>query len=151
MITQHDIKVIHLKLISGGCRRLNMDSTDSNWINAKGMNHWHGWGWQMVSLGNKAYAMGGYRDYCNEPGCPVDIAVDYMERYDEDANQWTNVASYPRYIYQHCMVADEEAGRIYAMGGRYRGGTYRNESHDWSEMYYYEVKFKGFPKMSLQS
>ena len=151
MITQHGIKVIHLKLISGGCRRLNMDRTDSNWINAKGMNHWHGWGWQMVSLGNKAYAMGGYRDDCNEPGCPVDIAVDYMERYDEDANQWTNVKSYPRYIYNHCMVADEEAGRIYAMGGRYRGGTYRNESRDWNEMYYYEVKFKGFPSMSLQS
>ena len=140
-----------IMLISEGCRRLDMDSTDSDWTGTKQMNHWHGWGWQMVSLGNKAYAMGGYRDYCNEPGCPVDKAVDYMERYDPDANQWTNVASYPRYIYQHCMVADEETGRIYAMGGRYRTGTYRNESHDWSEMYYYEVKFKGFPKMSLQS
>ena len=122
-----------------GCRRLNMDEENSGWIGAAAMNHWHGWGWQMVSLGNKAYAMGGYRDYCNEPSCGVDIAIEYMERYDEDTNAWTNVASYPLYIYNHCMVADEETGRIWVMGGQYRTGTHRNESHDWSELRYYEV------------
>ena len=86
-------------------------------------------------LGNKAYAMGGYRDYDETP----DIAIDNMERYDEDTNSWTNVASYPLYIYNHCMVSDEETGRIWVMGGQYRTGTYRNESHDLSELRYYEV------------
>ena len=100
--------------------------------------------WQTIAfskilLGNKAYAMGGYRDYCNSEGCPVDIAIEVMERYDEDTNQWTDVASYPLYIYNHCMAADEETGRIWVMGGQYRTGTYRNESHDWGELRYYEV------------
>ena len=116
-----------------------MNSESSGWIGADSMNHWHGWGWQMVSLGNKAYAMGGYRDYCNDPWCPVDIAIEVMERYDGDTNQWTDVASYPLYIYNHCMAADEETGRIWVMGGQYRTGTYRNESHDWGELRYYEV------------
>ena len=125
--------------LKGGCRRLNMDDESSDWINAAGMNHWHGQWWQMVSLGNKAYAMGGYRDYS---GDTPDIAIEYMERYDENTNAWTNVASYPLYIYNHCMAADEETGRIWVMGGQYRTGTYRNESHDWSELRYYEVPVK---------
>ena len=115
-----------------------MDDESSGWLGAAPMNHWHGWGWQMVSLGNKAYSMGGYRDYYND-GTTVDIAIDTMERYDEEANTWTDVAPYPRYIYNHCMAADEETGRIWVMGGQYRTGTYRNESHDWSEVRYYEV------------
>ena len=116
-----------------------MDDESSDWIDAASMNYWHGFGWQMVSLGNKAYAMGGYRDYS---GDTPDIAIEYMERYDPDTNSWTNVASYPLYIHNHCMAADEETGRIWVMGGQYRTGTYRNESHDWSELRYYEVPVK---------
>ena len=56
-----------------------MDDESSDWTGAAAMNHWHGWGWQMVSLGNKAYAMGGYRDYS---GDTPDIAIEYMERYN---------------------------------------------------------------------
>ena len=110
-----------------------MDDESSDWIHAASMNHWHGWGWQMVSLGNKAYAMGGYRDYS---GDTPDIAIEYMERYDPDTNSWTNVASYPLYIYNHCMAADEETGRIWVMGGTYRSGS---SNHDWSELRYYQV------------
>ena len=117
-----------------------MDDESSDWIGAASMNHWHGWGWQMVSLGNKAYAMGGYRPSSSSGS--EDIAIEYMERYDEDTNSWTNVASYPLYIYNHCMTADEETGRIWVMGGQYRTGTYRNESHNWSELRYYEVAVK---------
>ena len=46
------------------------------------------------------------------------------------------MAWYPLYIYNHCMVADEETGRIYVVGGQHRSGTV---DHDWSELRYYEV------------
>ena len=119
-----------------GCSRLNMDETSSDWIPAASMNHWHGRRWQMVSLGKKAYAMGGFRDYSNSVGCPVDIGLQVMERYDEDTNMWTDVAPYPINIHNHCMAPDEETGRIWVIGGRYISGT---TGHDTGDLRYYEV------------
>ena len=120
---------------SAFCRRLDMDSESGDWQHAKGMNRWHGWGWDMVSLGNKAYVMGGFQDILGD-----DWVLETMERYDEDTNRWSDVAWYPLYIYNHCMVADEETGRIYVVGGQHRSvqGSYPSD-HDWSELRYYEV------------
>ena len=110
-----------------------MNNANQPWKTAATMRHWHGYDWDMVSLGNKAYAMGGYRNYIY----PIDdIAINYMERYNEDSNSWADVAAYPRTIFRHCMAADEETGRIWVMGGTYRSGT---TNHDWSELRYYEV------------
>ena len=112
-----------------------MDSESGDWQHAKRMIRWHGWGWDMVSLGNKAYVMGGFQDILGD-----DWVLETMERYDEDTNQWTDVAWYPLYIYNHCMVADEETGRIWVVGGQHRSSQGSEPSdHDWSELRYYEV------------
>ena len=110
-----------------------MDSESGDWENAGRMIRWHGWGWDMVSLSNKAYAMGGYLDYMPPRD---DWVLETMERYDEDTNAWSEVAWYPLYIYNHCMVADEETGRIWVVGGQRRDGDY---NYDLNELRYYEV------------
>ena len=112
-----------------------MDDESSDWISADSMNFAHHQYYQMVALGKKAYAMGGIQKKSGSSN----LATNTMERYDEDTNQWTYVASYPHYIYHHCMVADEETGRIWVLGGRVQTGTYQNETHDWSEVRYYQV------------
>ena len=112
-----------------------MDDESSGWISADSMNFAHHQYYQMVALGKKAYAMGGIK----KSSSSSHVATNTMERYDEDTNQWTYVASYPHYIYHHCMVADEETGRIWVLGGRVQTGTYQNETHDWSEVRYYQV------------
>ena len=112
-----------------------MDSTTSGWESAAGMLWWHGYAFDMVALGGRAYAVGGYRDYTGN-----DIDIELMERYDENTNSWTQMASYPYYVHYQCMVADEETGRIWSMGGQHRGGSYRNSTSDRSEVYYYQVK-----------
>ena len=131
-----------------GCSRLNMDETSSDWIPAASMNHWHGRRWQMVSLGKKAYAMGGFRDYGNNAGCPVDIGLQVMERYDEDTNMWSDVAPYPINIHNHCMAPDEETGRIWVIGGRYISGT---TGHDRGDLRYYEVECRIHQVSNLKS
>ena len=57
-----------------------MDSESGDWQSAKRMNRWHGWGWDMVSLGNKAYVMGGFQDFLGD-----DWVLETMERYDNAA------------------------------------------------------------------
>ena len=109
-----------------------MNNANQPWKTAATMRHWHGYDWDMVSLGNKAYAMGGYRNYYSY----TDVTLNYMERYDGDSNSWADVAPYPRTIFRHCMAADEETGRIWVMGGTYRSGS---SNHDWSELRYYQV------------
>ena len=117
-----------------------MDDESSGWISADSMNFAHHQYYQMVALGKKAYAMGGIKIIKGSSN----LATNTMERYDEDTNQWTYVASYPHYIYHHCMVADEETGRIWVLGGRVQTGTYQNETHDWSEVRYYQVFILSF-------
>ena len=121
-------------IVSETCARLDMDSETSGWQSADNMKYWHGSRFDMVALGGRAYAMGGFRDYTGN-----DINIELMERYDENTNKWSQVASYPMYIHYHCMVADEETGRIWSMGGQHRGGSYRNSTSDRSEVYYYQV------------
>ena len=121
-------------IFSGDCRRLNMNGYSQPWKIAASMRHWHGTDFDMVSLGSRAYAMGGLRNYYGI----TNVALNIMERYDENSNSWTDVAPYPRTIYRHCMAADEETGRIWVMGGIYRSGT---TNHDWYELRYYEVGF----------
>ena len=109
-----------------------MNSANSPWKTAATMRHWHGRDFDMVSLGGKAYAMGGLRSYRSY----TNVAINKMERYDENSNSWTDVAAYPLTIWRHCMAADEETGRIWVMGGTYRSGS---SNHDWSELRYYQV------------
>ena len=112
-----------------------MDSESGGWETASPLIRWHGWGWDMVALGNKAYVMGGFQDPVGD-----DWVLETMERYDEDTNQWSEVAWYPLYLFNHCMVADEETGRIWVVGGQHRApqGS-KPTDHDWSELRYYEV------------
>ena len=109
-----------------------MNAANSAWQTAATMRHWHGRDFDMVSLGGKAYAMGGLRSYRSY----TNVAINKMERYDENSNSWTDVAAYPLTIWRHCMAADEETGRIWVMGGTYRSGS---SNHDWSELRYYQV------------
>lgn len=109
-----------------------MNSANDPWKTAATMRHWHGRDFDMVSLGGKAYAMGGLRSYRSY----TNVAINKMERYDENSNSWTDVAAYPLTIWRHCMAADEETGRIWVMGGTYRSGS---SNHDWSELRYYQV------------
>ena len=109
-----------------------MNSANAPWKTAATMRHWHGRDFDMVSLGGKAYAMGGLRSYRSY----TNVAINKMERYDENSNSWTDVAAYPLTIWRHCMAADEETGRIWVMGGTYRSGS---SNHDWSELRYYQV------------
>ena len=109
-----------------------MNAANSAWQTAATMRHWHGKDWDMVTLSGKAYAMGGLRSYRSY----TNVAINKMERYDENSNSWTDVAAYPLTIWRHCMAADEETGRIWVMGGTYRSGS---SNHDWSELRYYQV------------
>ena len=118
-----------------------MDSESGDWEHARRMLRHHGWGWDMVSLGNKAYAMGGFQDFLGD-----DWVLETMERYDEDTNEWTEVAWYPLYMFNHCMVADEETGRIWVVGGQHRSGS---SDYDWSELRYYEVLADAVLQFSL--
>ena len=111
-----------------------MDSETGGWKSASSFMRWHGWGFDMAALGNKAYVLGGYQDYLPPAD---DWVLETMERYDEDTNAWTDVAWYPHYIFNHCMAPDEETGRIYVLGGQRRNGAY---NEDWSELRYYEVR-----------
>ena len=129
---------------AGDCKRLNMNFANTPWKNAATMRHWHGYDWDMVSLGGKAYAMGGYRNYYGI----TDVALNNMERYDENSNSWADVAPYPRTIFRHCMAADEETGRIWVVGGTYRSGS---SNHDWKEVRYYEVALIVLTKKSVKS
>ena len=126
---------ISKRFYTGHCKRLNMNCANCPWKNAATMRHWHGYDWDMVSLGSRAYAMGGYRNYRSI----TDIALNKMERYDENSNSWTDVAAYPRTIFRHGMAADEEPGRIWVVGGTYRSGT---SNYDWREVRYYQVAVK---------
>ena len=55
-----------------------MDSESGGWETASPLIRWHGWGWDMVALGNKAYVMGGFQDPVGD-----DWVLETMERYDE--------------------------------------------------------------------
>ena len=114
------------------CYKLDMDAETGGWTSASPLMRWHGWGFDMAALGNKAYVLGGYQDYYDKD----DWVLETMERYDEDTNTWTDVAWYPHYIFNHCMAPDEETGRIYVLGGQRRNGPY---NEDWGELRYYEV------------
>ena len=115
------------------CYKLDMDAETGGWKSASPLMRWHGWGFDMAALGNKAYVLGGYQDYYDRD----DWVLETMERYDEDTNTWSDVAWYPHYIFNHCMAPDEETGRIYVLGGQRRNGPY---NEDWGELRYYEVR-----------
>ena len=62
-----------------------MDAETGGWKTASPLMRWHGWGFDMAALGNKAYVLGGYQDYYDRD----DWVLETMERYDEDTDTWT--------------------------------------------------------------
>ena len=107
------------------CRKNNMDSSE-NWVNTASMLRSHGEQWTFNSIGNKAYALGGWRY--------KQYDVEWLEEFD--GVKWSYKASFPYSIYRHCPAADEETGRLWVTGGTYHDGKGKHEKRD---VHYYEV------------
>ena len=104
-----------------------MDNSN-NWVNTATMLRSHGEQWTMNSIGNKAYALGGWRHNQYD--------VEWLEEFDN--GKWSYKASFPYSIRSHCTAADEETGRLWVTGGLYHDG---NISHVRRDVHYYEVTF----------
>ena len=102
-----------------------MDNSN-NWVNTATMLRSHGEQWTMNSIGNKAYALGGWRHNQYD--------VEWLEEFDN--GKWSYKASFPYSIRSHCTAADEETGRLWVTGGLYHDG---NISHVRRDVHYYEV------------
>ena len=115
------------------------DANDNSWTNAKDLLRSHGEQWTMNSIGNQAYALGGYR--C----CGDDYSVSWLEQYKGNQDKWVYKADFPYSIYRHCTAADEETGRLWVTGGtHYYHGTHADgvpytSNHEKRDAHYYEV------------
>ena len=66
----------------------------------------------MVTLGNHLYVVGGYNYGEGGSNCRYTSA-----RITATGAEWEPIADFPRRIHRHSGVAEEEAGRIWVVGG----------------------------------
>ncbi len=119
------------------CNKYDLASTSSSWQVSPSMPNNFAVYSMMVSISGYIYVMGGeyHGSVTNATGyvTPISNSLSTNYQFNPSANSWTTKTGLPYAVHRAALLADEQARRIYMLGG------HEMNCCDKGEVYYYNI------------